>query len=36
VPWPCETKVLVDHSEATRLDTPTPSTTSTTRQARKE
>ena len=36
VPWPCETKVLVDHIEATRLDAPTPSTTSTTRQARKE
>jgi hypothetical protein len=36
VPWPCETKVLVDHIEATRLDAPTLSTTSTTRQARKE
>jgi hypothetical protein len=36
VPWPCETKVLVDHIEAARLDAPAPSTTSTTRQARKE
>jgi hypothetical protein len=36
VPWPCETKVLVDHIEAARLDVPAPSTTSTTRQARKE
>ena len=35
VPWPCETKVLVDHIEAARLDVPAPSTTSTTRQARK-
>jgi hypothetical protein len=36
VPWPCETKVLVDHIEAARLDVPAASTTSTTRQARKE
>jgi len=35
VPWPCETKVLVDHIEAARLDVPAAST-STTRQARKE
>jgi hypothetical protein len=35
VPWPCETKVLVDHIEAARLDVPAAST-STTQQARKE
>ena len=35
VPWPCETKVLVEHIEAALLDVPAPSTTSTTRQARK-
>jgi hypothetical protein len=35
VPWPCETKVLVDHIEAARLDVPTTSTTSTTQQERK-
>jgi hypothetical protein len=34
VPWPCETKVLVDHIEATRLDLPAAST-STTQQDRK-
>jgi hypothetical protein len=34
VPWPCETKILVDHIEATLLDAPAPST-STTRQDRK-
>jgi hypothetical protein len=32
VPWPCETKVLVDHIEAARLDVPAESTTSTTQQ----
>jgi hypothetical protein len=32
VPWPCETKVLVDHIEAALLDAPAPSTTSTTQQ----
>jgi hypothetical protein len=32
VPWPCETKVLVDHIEAARLDVPAASTTSTTQQ----
>jgi hypothetical protein len=36
VPWPCETKVLVEHIEAARLDLPAASTTSTTQQARKE
>jgi hypothetical protein len=35
VPWPCETKVLVDHIEAARLDVPMGSTTSTTQQGRK-
>jgi hypothetical protein len=35
VPWPCETKVLVDHIEAARLDVPAASTF-TTQQARKE
>jgi hypothetical protein len=34
VPWPSETKVLVDHIEAARLDLPAAST-STTQQARK-
>jgi hypothetical protein len=34
VPWPCETKVLVDHIEAARLDVPAAST-STTQQNRK-
>jgi hypothetical protein len=36
VPWPCETKVLVEHIEAALLDVPAASNTSTTRQARKE
>jgi hypothetical protein len=35
VPWPCETKDLVDHIEAALLDLPAAST-STTQQARKE
>jgi hypothetical protein len=35
VPWPCETKVLVDHIEAAHLDVPMGSTTSTTQQDRK-
>ena len=35
VPWPTETKVLVDHIEAALLDLPAASTTSTTQQARK-
>jgi hypothetical protein len=35
VPWPCKTKVLVDHIEAALLDVPAESTTSTTQQARK-
>jgi CheY-like chemotaxis protein len=35
VPWPCETKVLVDHIEAARLDTPAASTTSTTQKDRR-
>jgi hypothetical protein len=35
VPWPCETKVLVDHIEAALLDVPAASTTSTTQQDRK-
>jgi hypothetical protein len=30
VPWPCETKVLVDHIEAALLDVPAASTSSTT------
>ena len=30
VPWPCETKVLVDHIEATLLDVPAASTSPTT------
>jgi len=30
VPWPCETKVLVDHIEAALIDAPAASTTSTT------
>jgi hypothetical protein len=34
VPWPCETKVLVDHIDAALLDIPAASTT-TTQQARK-
>ena len=32
VPWPCETKVLVEHIEAALLDVPAPSNTSTTQQ----
>jgi hypothetical protein len=32
VPWPCKTKVLVDHIEAALLDVPAPSNTSTTQQ----
>jgi hypothetical protein len=32
VAWPCETKDLVDHIEAARLDAPAASTTSTTQQ----
>jgi hypothetical protein len=35
VPWPCETKVLVDHIEAALLDAPAASTTSTTQQDRR-
>ena len=35
VPWPCETKVLVERIEAARLDAPAASTTSTTQQDRK-
>jgi hypothetical protein len=35
VPWPCKTKVLVDHIEAALLDVPASSTTSTTQQDRK-
>jgi hypothetical protein len=35
VPWPSETKVLVDHIEAALLDAPGESTTSTTQQDRK-
>jgi hypothetical protein len=35
VPWPCKTKVLVDHIEAALLDFPAASTTSTTHQDRK-
>jgi hypothetical protein len=35
VPWPCKTKVLVDHIEAALLDVPAPSNTSTTQQDRK-
>ena len=35
VPWPCETKVLVDHIEAALLDVPAASTTYTTQQDRK-
>jgi hypothetical protein len=35
VPWPCETKVLVDHIEAALLDVPAASSASTT-QARTE
>jgi hypothetical protein len=35
VPWPCETKDLVDHIEAALLDVPAASTTPTT-QARRE
>jgi hypothetical protein len=35
VPWPCETKVLVDHIEAALLDVPAASTTPTTQQDRK-
>jgi hypothetical protein len=36
VPWPCETKVLVERIEAALLDLPAASTSSTSRQARKE
>jgi hypothetical protein len=36
VPWPCETKVLVDHIEAARLDVPMGSTTSTIQQDRED
>jgi hypothetical protein len=32
VPWPSETKVLVEHIEAALLDVPAPSSTSTTQQ----
>jgi hypothetical protein len=35
VPWPCDTKVLVDHIEAALLDAPAASNTSTTQQDRK-
>ena len=35
VPWPCETKFLLDHIEAALLDSPAASTTSTTQQDRK-
>jgi hypothetical protein len=35
VPWPCKTKVLVDHIEAALLDVPAASNTSTTQQDRK-
>jgi hypothetical protein len=35
VPWPCETKVLVDHIEDALLAVPAPSSTSTTQQDRK-
>jgi hypothetical protein len=35
VPWPCETKVLVDHIEAALLDAPAASKTSTSQQDRK-
>ena len=35
VPWPCKTKVLVDHIEAALLDVPTGSTTSMTKRVRK-
>jgi hypothetical protein len=35
VPWPCETKVLVDHIEAALLDAPAASNTSTSQQDRK-
>jgi hypothetical protein len=35
VPWPCKTKVLVDHIEAALLDVPAPPNTSTTQQDRK-
>jgi hypothetical protein len=34
VPWPCETKVLVDHIEDALLDVPAPSNTSMTHQDR--
>ena len=36
VPWPCETKVLVERIEAALLDVPAASNTSTTQQDRKE
>ena len=36
VPWPSETKVLVERIEAALLDLPAASTSSTSRQARKE
>jgi hypothetical protein len=35
VPWPCKTKVLVDHIEAALLDVPAASNTSTIQQNRK-
>jgi hypothetical protein len=35
VPWPCETKVLVERIEAALLDAPTTSTTPTTQQAKR-
>jgi hypothetical protein len=35
VPWPCKTKVLVDHIEAGLVDVPAASNTSTTQQDRK-
>jgi hypothetical protein len=35
VPWPCKTKVLVDHIEAALLDAPAASTTSTTQKDRR-
>jgi hypothetical protein len=35
VPWPCKTKVLVDHIEAGLLDVPAASNPSTTQQDRK-
>jgi hypothetical protein len=35
VPWPCETKILVEHIEAALLDVPAASNASTTHQDRK-